>query len=215
MGPQPSRAGPLRRGKGTRDLSPRVQRRECDGKAAVHKPSWGPSPDTSSQHPDLRLPASREEPLLLLCHIQRVLCHSSSSRRPRTFYREVQLRQTALLPRALARQIWGKGQVLPRHLARVRVQPPNVPLRVFLDPLSQAGPPLEGGPHSWRLSGGPLGSAGSLFSGRMGPTSPSAVLRSPVTLLCTRAGGGRPPTFSALPQPIEGGCGHCGGAPRH
>lgn len=78
---------------------------------------------------------------------------------------------------------------------------------VFLDP-SQTGPPLEGGHYSCRLSGGPLGSAGSLFSGRMGPTSPSAVLRSPVILLCTWAGGGRPPTFSALPQPIEGGCGH-------
>ena len=39
-----------------------------------------------------------KKPLLLLYHIQRVLCYSSPSRCPRTFYREVQLRQTALLP---------------------------------------------------------------------------------------------------------------------
>lgn len=202
--PNPVGLGPLEEGRAP-ETCPHVCREGVMGKLPSTSRHGGPRQTPGSQHPDLRLPASREEPLLLLYHIQRVLCHSSSSRRPRTFYREVQLRQTALLPRALARQIWGKGQVLPRHLARVGVQPPNVPLRVFLDPLSQAGPPLEGGPYSWRLSGGPLGSAGSVFSGRMGPTSPSAVLRSPVTLLCTRAGGGRPPTLSALPQPIEGG----------
>ena len=39
-----------------------------------------------------------EKPLLLLYHIQQVLCYSSPNRRPRTFYREVQLRQTAVLP---------------------------------------------------------------------------------------------------------------------
>lgn len=95
------RAGPLRRGQDPRDLSPRVQRRGCEeGEGTLSSTSRHRGParhqSLSTLTPDFR-PAEKK-PLLLLYRVQRVLCYGSPSRHPRTFYREVQLRQTALLP---------------------------------------------------------------------------------------------------------------------
>lgn len=151
--PNPVGLGPLQEERAP-ETCPHVCREGVMGKLPSTSRHGGPRPDTRLSAPlSLRLPASREEPLLLLYHIQRVLCHSNSSRHVlEPSCREVQLSRRPLLPRALARQIWGKARCSPGTCA-CRVQPPSVPLRVFLDPLSQAGPPLEGGPYSWRLSG--------------------------------------------------------------
>lgn len=141
VGPQPSRAGPLRRGKGTRDLSPRVQK-ECDGKKL---PSTSRHGGPRFRHQALSTLTSDFQPpekeLYLLYHIQRVLSQQLKQA-SQNLLSGGPAEAGGPCSRALAKVRSGERPGAPRHLARVGVQPQASP-GVFLDRCLRQALPLR------------------------------------------------------------------------